>query len=568
MIQYLKKWLYSLKISTRTALSFFAIIFTALITSISSILLLQYAKNIDNRLTKYFNPAISSTKDIEFIISETGRYMYDWVYNPSDDKKLRLQKILDKQYRKRKIFLIELCQQPELENVRRRIANIDADFMQVVEKERRIMLLLKSPDNYKDPERFTKAVDLYKQIESELKNIDINITELELMEIAVANKLGEKKYACYQTLSYLLLIMLFGLLVVSIVSLYITNKTIIKPVSQLSEILDLVAKGQVVKFETHQKRKDEIGAIQDATKNLISGFKNKSDVANAIGKGNYDIVVPMSSKNDRLGKALIEMRNNLKNSMLKEAESKQALEKYTISLEKKNRELDQFAYITSHDLKSPLRAINNLSEWIKEDMGDKMTHESKDYFEMLQGRVYRLEALINSLLRYSRAGRVSDELEQIATKEMVFSILHRLNPAPNIGIYFDENLPSIIGNRKDVDDVFYELIGNAVKHTRNENDPVINITVKEDDDHMKYVFCIADNGQGIAPEFHDKIFTIFQTLETRDKFENVGAGLAIVKKIIDEYGERIWLESEPGKGARFYFTWTKFEPKPFQLKNL
>ena len=108
MFNFVKKWLVNLKISTRTALSFFAIIFTALITSISAILLLQYAKQIDFKLSNNFEPAITATKDIEYIMSETGRYTYDWVYNPSKDKKLKLQKILDKQYRKRKIFLIFL----------------------------------------------------------------------------------------------------------------------------------------------------------------------------------------------------------------------------------------------------------------------------------------------------------------------------------------------------------------------------------------------------------------------------------------------------------------------------
>ncbi|NDC31130.1 MAG: hypothetical protein EBZ58_09400 [Bacteroidetes bacterium] len=138
MFNFVKKWLVNLKISTRTALSFFAIIFTALITSISAILLLQYAKQIDFKLSNNFEPAITATKDIEYIMSETGRYTYDWVYNPSKDKKLKLQKILDKQYRKRKIFLIELLQQPDLEQPRRRLVKVDGDFLKIVEKESNI----------------------------------------------------------------------------------------------------------------------------------------------------------------------------------------------------------------------------------------------------------------------------------------------------------------------------------------------------------------------------------------------------------------------------------------------
>jgi phosphoglycerate-specific signal transduction histidine kinase len=138
MFNFVKKWLVNLKISTRTALSFFAIIFTALITSISAILLLQYAKQIDFKLSNNFEPAITATRDIEYIMSETGRYTYDWVNNPTKDKKLKLQKILDKQYRKRKIFLIELLQQPELEQSRRRLVKVDGDFLKIIEKERNV----------------------------------------------------------------------------------------------------------------------------------------------------------------------------------------------------------------------------------------------------------------------------------------------------------------------------------------------------------------------------------------------------------------------------------------------
>jgi light-regulated signal transduction histidine kinase (bacteriophytochrome) len=112
--------------------------------------------------------------------------------------------------------------------------------------------------------------------------------------------------------------------------------------------------------------------------------------------------------------------------------------------------------------------------------------------------------------------------------------------------------------RKDIEDVFYELLTNSIKYA-NVNKPVINITYQHVDG--KHQFCIADNGIGIAAEYHNKIFTIFQTLEARDKFESVGAGLAIAKKIVEENNGEIWVESEKGKGAKFYFTWQEIVEK-------
>jgi light-regulated signal transduction histidine kinase (bacteriophytochrome) len=193
-----------------------------------------------------------------------------------------------------------------------------------------------------------------------------------------------------------------------------------------------------------------------------------------------------------------------------------------------------------------------LAEWIEEDMNDTMSGDSKKYFVMLRGRVHRMEALINSLLKYSRAGKVSTEIDKINVNSIVTDVLKRLAPSKKYAIYFDNSFPEILANYQDIDDIFYELISNAIKYNDNQN-PIINITYKTENKY--YVFCIADNGAGISKEYHQKIFTIFQTLETRDKVESVGAGLAIVKKIVEENGGAVWIDSDEAKGAKFYFKW-------------
>ena len=237
-------------------------------------------------------------------------------------------------------------------------------------------------------------------------------------------------------------------------------------------------------------------------------------------------------------------------------QSENRIKEYAGTLEKINKELDQFAYIVSHDLKAPLRAINNLSVWIEEDLEGKMEAGTKKNFDMLRGRILRLEALINGILQYSRAGRVKNELSDIDMNLFLPDIIQNLAPPENFRIHYSKNLPHVIAEKISLEQVFSNFISNAVKYNSNPN-PEITIEAEEKDSH--YYFSVADNGPGIEPEFHQKIFVIFQTLQARDVVESTGVGLAIVKKIVEEQGGTVWVESEKGKGAKFCFTLPKQE---------
>lgn len=552
MLNKLLNILNNLKTGSRSAIGYFTIIFFALLTCITAIVLLQFSKNIDERLSKNFTPAINATKDIHLIIDESNRHCVNLVNQNDKISRLKLQKIIDKQYRRRKIFLIELFQEPGLTNARKMFVAVDQDYAKVMLKQRELLKIT-------EPKANTDASqNLLSDIKEDIRKLEINIDEIERNVIDASNFLQSEKYKSYSTLRFALLIMMIILVLVAGISLIITNETIVTPVKQVSEVLKIMGKGEIVKFEENTYRKDEIGDMIESAKNLSLGMKNKAEVAFQIGKGNYEIEVPLQGSNDKLGRALLEMRNNLLQSKETESKNLLELELYTKNLEKRNKELDQFAYITSHDLKSPLRGINNLAEWIEEDMNDTMSDESKKYFVMLRGRVHRMEALINSLLKYSRAGKVSTEIDKININTVVTDVLKRLAPSNKYAIYFDNSFPEIMANYQDIDDIFYELISNAIKYNNNSN-PIINITYKTENKY--YVFCIADNGTGISKEYHQKIFTIFQTLETRDKVESVGAGLAIVKKIVEENGGAIWVDSDEGKGAKFYFKWLIPEQK-------
>lgn len=236
------------------------------------------------------------------------------------------------------------------------------------------------------------------------------------------------------------------------------------------------------------------------------------------------------------------------------AQANNQLVKITTELERRNAELDQFAYVTSHDLKAPLRAIANLSQWIEEDLADKLTDDTRHQMHLLRSRVNRMDALINGILQYSRIGRITNQPEEVEISQLLAEIIDSLAPPPTFTIAIAKNMPTITTERLPLQMVFTNLISNAIKH-HPRIDGCIHITYQEKNEY--YEFSIADDGLGIAPEFHDKIFTIFQTLDSRDNTENTGIGLSIVKKIVETQGGTIRLVSQPNCGANFLFTWKK-----------
>jgi len=223
-------------------------------------------------------------------------------------------------------------------------------------------------------------------------------------------------------------------------------------------------------------------------------------------------------------------------------------------LEDRNRELEQFAYVASHDLKAPLRAIANLSEWIEEDLAGQLPPENQQQLHLLRGRVHRMEALINGLLEYSRVGRVESPVERVSLSVLLDEVIDSIDPPDTFTITIPPDLPTLITKRLPLRQVFANLIGNAVKH-HDRPDGQVRIGMKDLGD--RYEFWVADDGPGIAPEYHRKIFMIFQTLQARDVKESTGVGLSIVKRIVETEGGTIRVDSEEGAGSTFYFTWHK-----------
>lgn len=267
----------------------------------------------------------------------------------------------------------------------------------------------------------------------------------------------------------------------------------------------------------------------------------------AISQGAQNVRVAIKS-DDEIGKLALSF-----NAMLDKIEkSQKELINSSNKLKKQNDELNQFSYVVSHDLKAPLRAIFKLSEWIEEDLGPFVAGDSKKNLQILRGRVFRMESLINGLLEYARVGKVNIASERTDVGAVIRDVLDLLNPPPRFTITVDNNMPVFATKKVLMQQVFLNLLSNAIKYN-NKEAARIKVSVLRSGSFFQ--FCVTDNGIGIDAAFHEKIFTIFQTLEARDQVEATGVGLSITKRIIEEVGGSIRVESQPGIGSSFVFTW-------------
>ncbi|UOQ55071.1 sensor histidine kinase [Hymenobacter cellulosivorans] len=288
----------------------------------------------------------------------------------------------------------------------------------------------------------------------------------------------------------------------------------------------------------NEKLQQELATVHQATTQRIQIIEN---LANQVVQGDYKVKIKDKEK-DSLG--------NLANSLNRMT---QTLDDTFGSLQNRNRELDQFAYVTSHDLKAPLRGVMTVVKWIEDELKAELSDQMRQYLGMMKGRLTRLEDLINGLLAYARIGRTEQKLEEVAVRELVEEVRELVVP-PTFQVDVTSELPVLITDRLSLQQVFTNLFSNAVKYHHQGQG---TITVSCIEAKKEYEFTVADDGPGIAPEYHEKIFLIFQTLRDRNTAESTGIGLSIVKKILDEQKGRIRVSSEPGQGTAFIFTWPK-----------
>jgi signal transduction histidine kinase len=234
-------------------------------------------------------------------------------------------------------------------------------------------------------------------------------------------------------------------------------------------------------------------------------------------------------------------------------ESERALREKSEMLKQSNAELEQFAYVASHDLKEPLRMVASYTGLLAEDWEGTLGPEADQYIRYAVEGAKRMQALIDDLLNYSRVGRIGGRTQPVDLTHLAETVLANLEgsvQANGASVEIGE-LPTVMGNPMLLGQLLQNLIANAIKF-HGDAPPVVQVSSSERGD--QWLFAVKDNGIGIEPQYAERIFEVFQRLHGRGEYEGTGIGLAICRKVVEQHGGRIWVESQPGQGSTFYFT--------------
>ena len=266
------------------------------------------------------------------------------------------------------------------------------------------------------------------------------------------------------------------------------------------------------------------------------------------------VLLLVTGRAQTIERVVNERTSQLKHEISERERTQGELEKKAYALERSNRELDRFAYIASHDLKAPLRAIDQLSQWISEAVGDRAENQTKRHVELMQNRVRRLETLLDDLLNYARVKIDVRQLELVDVNEVVNEIKFLLDAPEEFKFVVANQLPCFHTEKAAIEICFRNLISNAVKHHDKSQG---TIRIGSSDKGNFFEFFVDDDGPGIEPEYRKQVFDIFCTLKSRDEVEGSGMGLTLVKKIVETVGGKIWIDENNSIGTTIRFKWPK-----------
>lgn len=339
----------------------------------------------------------------------------------------------------------------------------------------------------------------------------------------LAQNIIQKKQTVFELMNF---IAVFNV-IIALLFAFVISKSIISPLNKAVKVANKISSGEK-NIQFPKESRDEVGQLMQAINSMLTA---------------------LNQAHSKLEKINFELEEKVKERTKELAEKNQLLEQ-------SNKELDDFAYIASHDLKEPLRGINNYASFLLEDYSDKLDDDGKTKLETLKRLTKRLESFIDALLYYSRVGRTNINWEECDLNTMVDEIkdsLHVTLEEKGIEIRIPQTLPHINCDKIHTTELFRNLITNAMKYNDKE-EKWIEVGYSINDKNIP-VFHVRDNGIGIKEKHLDSVFRIFKRLHGRDKFGGgTGVGLTIVKKVVEKHGGKIWLESEFGQGTTFYFT--------------
>ena len=353
---------------------------------------------------------------------------------------------------------------------------------------------------------------------------------------------------------------LIGYLVAHRVQAFISN-----PILSLAKVAQEVSEEREYTTRAIKQGNDEVGILIDAFNQMLEQIHQR-DLALVNANEQLEVRVQertaeLSHTNEQLTAEILQRKRAEQAQEALNEDLKQTV----LALRRSNMELRDFTYVTAHDLKSPLRAIGTLTDWIASDYSEHFDPQGREHMALIKGRVSRMNELIDSILRYAEIGRSKRQCQCVDIHSLLRTVQKGLDCPGHIRIVLHEDLPQVMCDRILLGQVFKNLLTNAIRYMDKQEGCIeIGVIPRQDD----WEFYVRDNGPGIDSRYHDKIFKMFQTLNPRDELESTGIGLAIVKKIVELYGGRVWVASEMGEGSTFYFTLPKENANVDRLPQL
>ncbi|MEA3226054.1 MAG: ATP-binding protein [Planctomycetota bacterium] len=346
-----------------------------------------------------------------------------------------------------------------------------------------------------------------------------------------------------------LILILTGLLDVSVFSVAIT-RSITKPLTKLKDAMTEIGNGD---FETRIEieSNDEIGQVADAFKQMAGQRKQAEE---ELREARDELEARVQERTA----ALVQANKGMESEIREREKAEHSLEKLNRDLEssvreltRSNRELQEFSYVAAHDLKTPLRGIVTLAEWISTDYAEEFDEAGREQVSLLIGRTKQMNSLVDNILEYLSLGQDNPNEQEVDLNAALSEVIDDISPSDDIQIIVESELPTLVCKKKRIVQIFQNMLSNAIRHGSTHEGQIIVDCVNKGN---FWEFSVADNGPGIDRKYFEKIFRIFQTLSPREQTESRGIGLSIVKKIVELNAGSIWVESEIGAGSTFFFT--------------
>ena len=348
-----------------------------------------------------------------------------------------------------------------------------------------------------------------------------------------------------------------ALLIAILISYVLTaflQRAVSEPMLDLARTAQQVTESRNYSLRVQPRSDDEIGRLGAGFNQMLDGIQQREAALQREITERRRAEDEVRRHRDHLEELVQERTSALQ-------DANERLKQASAALARSNAELEQFAYVASHDLREPLRTITGFVQLLQQHLEDKLTETDRRYMNFVTGGARRMDALITDLLQYARLETRAQPFQPADCETILDTVLENLRAMiheTRAKISYDRPLPVVHGDITQLTQILQNLIGNGIKFRHPEEPPKIHVAVHRQ--AGEWVFSVQDNGIGIDPQYHKRIFIIFERLHPQDQYPGTGIGLAVCRKIVERHGGRIWVESAPGKGSTFYFTIPASEP--------